>query len=126
MAVPTRRSVSVLIPATSRVLSRTAAHLEGAYRLACASVGSDLMSPWASTAMSIHLASAAVSVHLRACVPAADHRDCRSALRGAQACLAALPADHGVPLLDIALIHSRILSAVTATNDQPHSPYAHL
>ena len=98
--------------ATSRVLAGTIALLENAYGLACAAAGSDLMSPWANTAMSIHLASAGLSVHLRACVPAAEHRDCLTALQAAQVELTAVPAVHGLPLLDLAMVHGSLAHAV--------------
>ena len=104
---------------TSRILAMTMAHLECAYTLACAAADSELLSPWANTAMSIHLASAALSVHLRACVPAAEHRDCLTALRAAQACLAALPADHGLPPANVAFIRSRIASALADAQARP-------
>jgi hypothetical protein len=128
----------VIRPATSRVLTGTVAHLESAHRLACAAAGSELMSPWANTAMSIHLASAALSVHLQACVPAAEHRDCLTALLAARACLTALPADHGLPLLDVALVRNRLASALAdaasrpahrcrhhAPHSRPHRPHDH-
>ncbi len=108
-------------PVTSHVLARTAAHLEGAYGLACHAAGQELMSPWANTAMSIHLASAALSVHLQACVPAAEHRDCLTALQAAQACLAALPADQELSLLVVALIRCRIATALA----DAHARQAH-
>ncbi len=96
----------------SRVLAGTIAHLENAQALACVAASSDLMSPWANTAMSIHLASAGLSVHLRTSVPAAGHRDCLTALRTAQTELTALPADHGLPQVDLAMVRSSLARAV--------------
>ena len=98
--------------ATSRVLACTVAHLESAYTLACRAAGSDLLSPWANTAMSIHLASAGLGVHLRAGVLTAGHRDCLTALRAAQAELTRLPADHGLPLLDLAMLRRSLAHAL--------------
>ena len=69
--------------------------------------------------MSIHLASAALSVHLGACVAAAEHRDCLTALRAAQASLAALPADHGLPLTDMALVRSSLANALADAHSRP-------
>lgn len=103
---------TMISTATSRVLSRTVAHLESACALACTAAGSDLLSPWANTAMSIHLATAGPSVHLRACVPSAGHRDCLTALRAAQAELTRLPADHGLPLVAFAMVRSSLARAL--------------
>ena len=111
--------------ATSRVLATTMAHLESAYTLACAAAGSELPSPWANSAMSIHLASAALSVHVGACVPAAERRDCLTALRAAQACLAALPGEHGLPLVEVALVRGWIASALADAESRQAHRYRH-
>ena len=100
---------------TSRVLAGTIAHLENAYALACVAAGPDLLSPWANTAMRIHLASAGPSVHPRPASRRWGYRDCLKALRAAQAELTALPADHGLPLLDLAMVRSSLARAVADT-----------
>lgn len=107
-------------------LDRTAAHLEGAYALACASAGSDVLSPWANTAMSIHLAAASLSRYLPEPVPAADHADCLTALRAAQTELMLLQPDHHLPQPDLALIRTRLATALAEAQSlqgtQPASP----
>ena len=100
-------------PEVAGVLSRTAEHLEGAYRLACAAAGSDLLSPWANTAMSIHLAAAGLSRHLSEPAGSAHHPDCLTALRAADTELPHLPPGQHVPLLDLALIRNRLATALS-------------
>jgi hypothetical protein len=110
-------------PEVAGVLSRTAEHLEGAYRLVCAAASSDLLSPWANTAMSIHLAAACLSRHLPGPPGAADHPDCLSALQAADTQLTHLPSSHHVPPPDLALIRTRLASALSeAQSLQENSP----
>lgn len=97
---------------TADVLGRMAAHLEGAYAHACTAAGSDVLSPWANTAMSIHLAAAGLSMHLPEPVSAAKHLDCLTALRAAQTALTLLPPDHQLPQPDLALIRARLATAL--------------
>lgn len=97
---------------TDDILTRAITHLESAYRLACRAAGSELLSPWANIAMSIHLASAGLSVHLPGFPPAVAHPGCLGALRAAQTELTRLPADHGLPNVDLAAVLSRLASAL--------------
>lgn len=110
-------------PGSTRGLAQTAAYLEAAYAHACVAAGSDLLSPWANTAMSIHLAAAGLSVHLPGPVTAAVQPDCLSALTAAQAEITMLGPDHQVPVADVALIRTRLASAlseaVSLTASQP-------
>lgn len=100
-------------PEVAGILSRTAEHLESAYRLACAAAGSDLLSPWATTAMSIHLAAAGLSRHLPEAARAAHHRECLTALRAADTELTHLPPGNHVPPFDLALIRNRLATALS-------------
>lgn len=105
------------------VLLRAAEHLEGAYRLACAAARIDLLSPWANTAMSIHLAAAGLSRHLPGPAGAADHPDCLTALHAADTQLTQLPPDHHVPPPELGLIRTRLATALSeAQSLQEHSP----
>lgn len=116
-------NIAAIDPEVAGVLARTADHLEGAYRLACAVAGNDLLSPWATTAMSIQLAAAGLSRHLSGPVLAADHPDCLAALRTADTELTQLPAGHQVPLVDLALIRTRLATALSeAQSLQQTSP----
>lgn len=104
-------------------LSRTAEHLEGAYRLACAAASSDLLSPWANTAMSIHLAAAGLSRHLSGPAGAADHPDCLTALHAAETQLAQLPPGHYVSPPELGLIRTRLATALSEVRSlQENSP----
>lgn len=109
------RNDTVTSSSRDDILTRTITHLESAYRLACRAAGSELLSLWANIAMSIHLASAGLSVHVPGFPPAVDHPDCLSALRAAQAELARLPADHDLPIVDLAAVLSRLASALRET-----------
>ncbi len=100
-------------PEVAGFLSRTAEHLEGVYRLACAAAGSDLLSPWATAAMSIHLAAAGLSRHLSEPAGSAHHPDCLTALRAADTELPHLPPGQHVPLLDLAVIRTRLATALS-------------
>ena len=105
------------------VLARTAEHLEGAYRLACAAAAGDLLSPWCNTAMSIHLAAAGLSSHLPGPAGAADHSDCLTALHAADTQLTQLPPGHHVPPPDLALIRIKLATALSeAQSLQESSP----
>ncbi len=110
--------------ANADVLSRAASHLQGAYQLAFNTAGSDLMSPWANTAMSIHLASAGIAMHLEhEPVPSTEHTNCLAALRAAQAEMIQLPQGR-LPLDDLTLIRTRLATALAEAqslhDDQPH------
>jgi len=116
-------AITTIDPEAGGVLARTAEHLEGAYRLACAAAGNDLLSPWATTAMSIHLAAAGLSRYLPRPSLAADHPDCLTALRTAGTELTQLPPGHHLPLVDLALIRTRLAAAVSeAQSLQKSSP----
>ena len=116
-------SITIIDQEVAGVLSRTAEHLEGAYRLACAAASSDLLSPWANTAMSIHLAAAGLSRHLPGPAGAADHLDCLTALHAADTQLTHLPPGHHVPMRDLALIRTRLATALSeAQSLQENSP----
>jgi len=116
-------AIATIDPEVAGVLARTAEHLEGAYRLACAAAGNDLLSPWATTAMSIHLAAAGLSRYLPGPALAADHPDCLTALRTAHGELTQLPPGHHLPLVDLALIRTRLATAVSeAQSLQKTSP----
>ena len=94
-------------------LARTAGHLEGAYAIACAAAGEDVLSPWASTAMSIHLAAATLSVHLPEQVTATSHPDCVTALQAAAAQLRGAASQHpALPLADLTQIQTRLAAAL--------------
>lgn len=109
-------------PISRHVLARTAAHLEAAYALACTAAGSDLLSPWANTAMNIHLAAAGLSMHLPTPVPAAGHPDCLTALRAAQTELTRLQPDHQLLQADLALIRTRLATALTEAQSLQVAP----
>lgn len=116
-------AIATIDPEAGGVLAHTAGHLEGAYRLACAAAGNDLLSPWATTAMSIHLAAAGLSRYLPRPSLAADHPDCLTALRTAGTELTQLPPGHHLPLVDLALIRTRLAAAVSeAQSLQKSSP----
>jgi hypothetical protein len=116
-------NITLIDQEVARVLSRAAEHLEGAYRLACAVAGSDLLSPWANTAMSIHLAAAGLSRHLPGPAGAADHPDCLTALSAADTQLTQLPPGHHVPPTDLALIRTRLATALSEAHSlQQNSP----
>jgi hypothetical protein len=94
-------------------LARTAGHLEGAYALACTANGVDVLSPWASIAMSIHLAAAMLSVHLPEQVAPTSHPDCVTALRAAAAELHGAASNHVyIPLADLTQIQARLATAL--------------
>ena len=107
---------------STNVLARTAAHLEAAYGHACAAAGRDLLSPWASTAMSIHLAAAGLSRHLHEPAPAVSHADCLSALTAAQAEIMLRGADHQVPAVDLTLIRTRLATALSQAQSLTGAP----
>lgn len=100
-------------PGSATVLARTAAHLEAAYAHACAAAGSDLLSEWANTAISIHLAAAGLSIHLPGPEPATSQPDCLSALTAAQAQIMLLGPDHQVPAAELAQIRTRLATALS-------------
>ena len=95
------------------VLARAASHLRSALQLAGQAIGEDDLSPWANTALSIHLAAAGISMHL-SCepVPFSAHHDCLSALQAAQAEMVQLPAGHRLPLDEFTLIRTRLATAL--------------
>jgi hypothetical protein len=94
-------------------LARSAGHLEGAYALACAAAGADVMSPWASTAMSIHLAAATMSAYLSEQVTITSHTDCVTALTAAAVELHGAASQHpGLPLADLTQIQTRLATAI--------------
>lgn len=101
--------------ANADVLSRAASHLQGAYQLAFNTAGSDLMSPWANTAVSIYLAAAGIDRHLPEAALTTEHPDCLTALRAAQAELLQLPEPHQVPIDELALIRTNLADALTET-----------
>ena len=109
-------------PSSTHVLARTAAHLEAAYAHACAAAGRDLLSPWASTAMSIHLAAAGLSRHLPEPAPAASQPDCLNALTAAQAEIMLLGSDHQVPVADLTLIRTRLATALSQAQSLTGAP----
>lgn len=113
MTNPPPRILTTTDPDVAGILSRTAEHLESAYRLACAAAGSDLLSPWATTAMSIHLAAAGLSRHLSQPAGSAHHPDCLTALRAADTELTHLPPGNDVPPFDLALIRTRLATALS-------------
>lgn len=111
--------------AASDVLSRARSHLEGAYQLACEAIGDDTLSPWANTAMSIHLASAGIAMHLEhEPVPSTEHTDCLAALRAAQAEMIHLPQGR-LPLDDLTLIRTclaDVLAEAASLHDDQSYP----
>jgi hypothetical protein len=113
---------TIIDPEVAGVLSRAAEHLEGAYRLACAAASSDLLSPWANTAMSIHLAAAGLSRHLPGPASAADHPDCLTALHAADTQLTHLPPSQHVPPPDLGLIRTRLATALSEAHSLQENP----
>lgn len=91
-------------------VSRAAAHLLGALEHANTRVRTDedeLLSPWATAAMTISLAAAGLRLHLDGPVLPAQHSDCLTALRASRAELAHVRVDTDLPLLALAdvLVH---------------------
>ncbi len=101
----------MISPFATSVLSATAAHLDSACTHAHHNAGDDLLSPWANTAMSIHLAAGGLQLHLPGPVVPAEHPDCLTALRAGAAELARLP-DDALPLLDTVLVHTQLTTAL--------------
>ena len=98
--------------AADGVLARAGSPLQAALALATNAIGDDPLSPWANTALSIHLAAAGISMHLeQEPIPSTDHHDCLSALQAAQAEMLHLPAGR-LPLDDLTLIRTCLADAL--------------
>lgn len=102
----------MISPFATSVLSATAAHLDSACTHAHHNAGEDLLSPWANTAMSIHLAAGGLQLHLPGPVVPAEHPDCLTALRAGADELARLPIEDALPLLDAVLVHTQLTAAL--------------
>ena len=115
---------TTLIGSTAEaVLARALSHLRSALQLAGQAIGEDNLSPWANTALSIHLAAAGISMHL-SCepVPSSAHPDCLRALQAAQAEMVQLAPGHQLPLDELTLIRTRLATALVQARSLQGEP----